>query len=298
VQIKNIKYPTNEALYNFQIEYKNHVFSIRDISQKLKNEYFTEKHKNFILHKGATKNTILWKGGEVVFFSNKVKKVNGQDVSIKYLSDIWTDISWDGIANEGGVKLKKGKKPERLIERIISMAGLGKNDIVLDFFAGTATTCAVAHKMGCQYIGIEQLDYGDNDSVKRLQNVINGDQSGISKAVNWHGGGNFIYFELAKWNETAKEKILETKSLDELEKLFDELYYKYFLNYNLKIKEFKEKVILEKEFKTLPLDEQKKMFLTMLDLNQMYVQKTEMTDEKFGIKKEDQDLTLKFYGDD
>ena len=69
------------------------------------------------------------------------------------------------------------------------------------------------------------------------------------------------------------------------------------MNYNLKIKEFKEKVIKEENFKKLSLDEQKRMFLTMLDLNQMYVQKTEMADKKFGISKEDRKLTEEFYGE-
>ena len=251
-----------------------------------------------------------------VINSNKIQElleeINYKNRPKRYpLEDTWNCNKYDDLDNiaienstsriEETVVIDdknfKGQKREKLLKRIIEVS-TNPGDIVLDFVLGTGTTCAVAHKLNRQYIGIEQLDYGDNDSVKRLQNVINGDQSGVSKAINWHGGGDFIYFELAKWNETAKEKILETKSLDELEKLFDELYYKYFLNYNLKIKEFKEKVILEKEFKTLPLNEQKKMFLTMLDLNQMYVQKTEMADEKFGIKKKDQDLTLKFYGDD
>ncbi len=106
---------------------------------------------------------------------------------------------------------------------------------------------------------------------------------------------SFIYFELVKWNATAKEKILECVSLDELIKFFDEMYEKYFLNYNLKIKEFKEKVIKEKNFKKLSLDEQKRMFIAMLDNNQMYVNKTEMADKKFDIDKEDQELTEKFY---
>ena len=258
-------------------------------------EYLVSRGKNkdkIITNYYYKKQLLAWLKSSAIIKNGEIMKTNK-------LTDFWahSDIPKSDLANEGDVTLLRGKKPEQLLRRILDIA-TQENDIVLDYHLGSGTTCAVAHKMGRQYIGIEQLDYGDNDSVKRLQNVINGDQSGVSKAVNWHGGGDFIYFELAKWNETAKEKILETKSLDELEKLFDELYYKYFLNYNLKIKEFKEKVILEKEFKTLPLDEQKKMFLTMLDLNQMYVQKTEMADEKFGIKKEDQDLTLKFYGDD
>ena len=94
----------------------------------------------------------------------------------------------------------------------------------------------------------------------------------------------------------AKELIEDCKNLEELEKLFEVLYKKYFLNYNLKIQEFKDKVMQENEFKSLDLEEQKHMFLTMLDLNQMYVPKTEMADSKFGITEEDQKLTEEFYG--
>jgi adenine-specific DNA-methyltransferase len=131
--------------------------------------------------------------------------------------------------------------------------------------------------------------------LNEIEKIVDFDQGGISKSVNWQGGGEFIYFELAKNNETAKEKILNCQNLKELEALFDELYEKYFLNYNLKIKEFKEKVLQEKEFQNLDLDEQKKMFLTMLDLNQMYVNRSEMADQNFAINKQDQELTKEFY---
>jgi len=82
-----------------------------------------------------------------------------------------------------------------------------ENDIVMDFFLGSGTTAAVSHKMGRKYIGIEQLDYGENDSVVRLKNVINGDKTGIAKYINWNGGGSFIYAELKKWNQTYIDEI-------------------------------------------------------------------------------------------
>lgn len=131
--------------------------------------------------------------------------------------------------------------------------------------------------------------------LNEIEKIVDFDQGGISKSVNWQGGGDFIYLELAKHNETAKERILNCQAKQELWGLFDELYQKYFLNYNLKIKEFKEKVLQEKEFQNLDLDEQKKMFLTMLDLNQMYVNKSEMADKNFAISKQDQELTKEFY---
>ena len=91
--------------------------------------------------------------------------------------------------------------------------------------------------------------------VKDYKKVIEGEQGGISKSLNWQGGGDFIYFELAKWNEIAKEEILACKSLEDLIKLFEGIYERYFLNYNLKIKEFKEKVIKEDNFRNLSLEE-------------------------------------------
>jgi len=165
------------------------------------------------------------------------------------------------------------------------------DDIILDFHAGSGTTghaiLALNKEDGGnrKFILIEQLDEHIEICNKRNQKVL--EQENIDDS--------FIYFELAKWNETAKEKIQEAKSLEELENFFDEMYERYFLNYNLKIKEFKEKVLQEENFRSLSLDEQKKIFVAMLDNNQMYVNKTEMADKKFGIDKKDQNLTSKFY---
>jgi len=166
-----------------------------------------------------------------------------------------------------------------------------KNDIILDFHAGSGTTGHATLALNKEdggnrkFILIEQLDEHIEICNERIQKVMKKENIDAS----------FIYFELAKWNEKAKEEILACNSLEELEKLFDTLYEKYFLNYNLKIKEFKEKVSKEENFRNLSLEEQKKMFLAMLDLNQMYVNKTEMADKKYGISKEDQKLTEEFY---
>ena len=93
--------------------------------------------------------------------------------------------------------------------------------LILDYHLGSGTTAAVAHKMGRQYIGIEQMDYIENIACERLKKVIEGEEGGISKAVDWKGGGDFVYCELAKWNESAKEKINQSKDLSELINLFE-----------------------------------------------------------------------------
>jgi adenine-specific DNA-methyltransferase len=240
----------------------------------------------------------VYKGEDVNFAADKIISINNKMTPVIPLGDIWTDIGINNLSNEGGVDLRFGKKPEKILERIIKLISKSDDDVIMDFFSGSGTTGAVAHKLNKKYILIEQLDTHINKTIKRLSNVIAGENNGISKTNNWQGGGDFIYFELAKWNEKAKEEILACNRLEDLKTLFDNLYDKYFLNYNLKIKEFKEKVIEEDKFKNLPLDEQKKMFLTMLDLNQMYVQKSEMADKRFGISKKDQDLTNNFYNSD
>ena len=183
-------------------------------------------------------------------------------------------------------------KPELFIKRILEIA-TKSSDIILDYHLGSGTTAAVAHKMNRQYIGIEQLDYGENDSVIRLQNVINGDQTGISKTVDWQGGGSFVYLELAKKNEKALEQISGSKSLEELAQLFDELCTKYFLHYNVRIKEFRKEIETER-FKSLPLEKQKEMFSRLLDLNQLYVNADDRHDKNSALTKNDIAITF-FY---
>ncbi|MCA9343397.1 site-specific DNA-methyltransferase [Candidatus Saccharibacteria bacterium] len=166
-----------------------------------------------------------------------------------------------------------------------------KDDIILDYHAGSGTTGhAVLNlneedKGNRKFILIEQMDYIKTVTAPRIKEVLKRSKS----------KDDFIYFELAKWNEKAKEEIQNAKDLPALVKLFDTLYERYFLNYNVKIKDFKEKIVKEEEFKKISLDEQKKMFLKMLDLNQMYVNESEMADKKYGISSEDQKLTKAFY---
>lgn len=87
-------------------------------------------------------------------------------------------------------------KPERLIERVLTL-GSNSGDIVLDSFLGSGTTAAVAHKMGRRWIGVELGDHAYTHCAVRMKKVIEGEQGGISKSQNWHGGGGFKFYELA-----------------------------------------------------------------------------------------------------
>ncbi|HHF3761654.1 site-specific DNA-methyltransferase [Haemophilus influenzae] len=213
-----------------------------------------------------------------------------------YIGDIWFKITTTGgVAQEGGVNFTNGKKPEQLLKIILDCA-TKKGDIILDFHLGSGTTAAVAHKMNRQYIGIEQMDYIKTLAVERLKKVIDGEQGGISKAVNWKDGGEFVYAELAPFNESAKQQILACGNSDDIKTLFNELCERYFLKYNVSVNEFSQ-IIEEPEFQSLPLDEQKQMVLEMLDLNQMYVSLSEMDDEQFAgcLNDDDKALSRAFY---
>lgn len=111
--------------------------------------------------------------------------------------DLWTDIKTTGLDNEGaGIAFKNSKKPETLISRILTIASK-EGDLVLDSFLGSGTTAAVAHKMKRRWIGIELGNHAYTHCKARLDKVIEGEQGGISKAVGWHGGGGYRFYELA-----------------------------------------------------------------------------------------------------
>lgn len=268
--------------------------SISESVRKMKYISKEDPSKTYIVERENHNDYFLVNGNAILFFKDRLIEVEGEWKFGEMISDIWNDVLPNDIHNEGGVTLRKGKKPEKLLNRLIELCS-NPNDLILDYHLGSGTTAAVAHKMGRQYIGIEQLDYGDNDSLVRLQNVVAGDKTGISKMVNWVGGNSFIYLELAKNNEKAKDLINECTSFQELEILFTELYEKYFLYYNVKIQEFKNEIVKEENFKNLSLDKQKEMFCRILDNNQLYVNVDDMEDSRYGLSLEDIRLTKDFY---
>ena len=238
------------------------------------------------------KEDILIKDGrQIYFYSNKVREIDGILTPSKPLTNLWTDIPYNGISKEGGVKLKNGKKPEKLLRRIIEIS-TDENDIILDFHLGSGTTCAVAHKLGRQFIGIEQLDYGQNDSVIRLNNVINGDKTGISKAVNWQGGGSFVYLELKKYNEAFIDLIETASDTNALVQIWEQMKTKSFLNYNVDIKKQDEN---SEEFKLLTLKEQKRHLCELLDKNQLYVNLSSLNDVGFACTDDEKKVSKDFY---
>lgn len=243
--------------------------------------------------KGESIKSFYINGGILLFLKDYAEVEDGKVFRLATMNDFWThdEIPVTGIANEGNVNLKRGKKPEKLIQRILEMS-TSPGDVILDYHLGSGTTAAVAHKLNRKFIGIEQLNYGGEDSVQRLKNVVNGDSSGISSEVNWQGGGSFVYLELKKYNQTFIEQIEEAKDSKALLKVWEQMKAKSFLNYNVDIKKQDEHL---EEFKALSLAEQKQHLCKLLDKNQLYVNLSSLNDTDFNCTKEEKKITKDFY---
>lgn len=181
-------------------------------------------------------------------------------------------------------------KNESLLELILEFASQ-ENDIILDFFMGSATTQAVAHKMNRQYIGIEQMDYIETVSVKRLEKVIEGEQGGISKSVDWQGGGSFVYCELKNDAQDFKNTVLEAREPETLSQLFEQAKKSSFLSYRVDPKKLK-----KSEFEKLSLAEQKQILSEIIDNNNLYVNYSDIDDIDYEISAQDKELNHAFYG--
>ena len=211
----------------------------------------------------------------------------------------WDGFNLNNLSKEGQVELENGKKPEALLERVIDIS-TDENDIVMDFFLGSGTTCAVAHKLNRQYIGVEQLDYGNNDAKVRLINVINKDQSGISKSISWNGGGKFIYCELLKYNINFIELIQKAENSGVLIEIWEGMaessFLKWYINPEAPEEAIHDFIAIGQEENGL--EKQKRLLIELLDKNQLYVNLSEMGDAQFNVSEEDKALNLKFYTED
>jgi len=156
-----------------------------------------EPDRIFVQKRDGLSDIILIRGKRIIFYKNKLKKIDGRYVTGEPLTTLWDDLLSNNLHNEGGVDFPKGKKPEALIKRCFEIA-TNEGDWVLDSFLGSGTTAAVAHKMNRRWIGIEMGEQAYTHCKKRLDSVIDDtDTNGISKAVNWQGGGGYHFYELA-----------------------------------------------------------------------------------------------------
>lgn len=183
----------------------------------------------------------------------------------------------------------KGQKNEALIQRIVE-AHTKENDLVLDFFAGSGTTASVSLKLKRRFICIEQIDRQIKKQIMRLKTTIAGDQIGISKAINWKGGGSFVYAELMKWNEQYMTEIKDADSSRMLLNVYEKMKKEAFFRYDIYLSKFE-----EKKFEKLPLKEQKQVLCECLDKNHLYVNLSDIDDATYKVSADDKKLNVEFY---
>lgn len=240
------------------------------------------------------------------------KDDNGQSIWVKQyldeskgipLSTVWNDIQQvyaDPRAYKSSItadvevikEFKGGQKPEKLLKRILQMC-TDENDLILDYHIGTGTSLSVAQKMHRRYIGIEQMEEQIDIATRRLVNVFNGEGSGISKEVNWQGGGSFVYCELKELNKKYIDEIMSANN-DKLIELYPQIIESEFISYKADINKLKEGI---EDFKRLETEEKRHFLIEILDKNLLYVNYSDIEDEDFCVSEEEKAFTKSFYGD-
>lgn len=133
----------------------------------------------------------------VIWLKDTTEHIKGKIYKKERVGTYWDGFSWINVTKEGGVLFPMGKKPESLIKQILEMA-TEPGDFVLDSFLGSGTTAATAHKLGRKWIGVELGEHAYTHCKARLDKVVDGtDQGGISKELDWQGGGGYHFYELA-----------------------------------------------------------------------------------------------------
>ncbi len=145
----------------------------------------------------------LLEGERILFYADRLRQIDGKWVTVEPMSDIWDDVSPNDLHNEGGVELKKGKKPESLINRVVELA-TKPGEILADVFVGSGTSICVAQKSGRKWLGVELGNYFEGKTLVRLKKVLAGEQSGVSAKYHWKGGGFFKYYHFEQYEDALR----------------------------------------------------------------------------------------------
>lgn len=201
-------------------QFQNHLISFMNKENLYTVDYTPSRGKD----KGKEITRYYYNAELFAWLKDTASKTKNGVIKTNKITDMWghSEIPKADLANEGGVYLSRGKKPENLLYRLIKLA-TNEGDIVLDFFAGSASTAATALKMKRKSIAIEMGEYFEAKTLTRMKNVLSGDPTGISKKMNWSGGGIVKYHEIEQY-----EDILMNLNVDEgREEIPQELPKKY-----------------------------------------------------------------------
>ena len=247
-----------DRLTEFVIENADSVVQKASIDESSRSEDAVSlKHKSernpgevYRLERDEHDDLYITDGRIILFYSDRIVEIGDKKVPGESISDIWDDVLPNDLHNEGGVSLRKGKKPESLISRIFELT-TNEGDLVLDFFVGSGTSCAAAQKMDRKWIGIDFADFFEYKTKNRLINTLEGDESGISSQYGWDGGGAFAYHRLESYEDTLNNIKVEKPDTElDLMDQFDD----YALHYMLPMETRESDTLLAPEAFEKPFD--------------------------------------------
>ncbi|MCT0042173.1 site-specific DNA-methyltransferase [Weissella confusa] len=259
----------------------------RDLKKKSKENPDTI----FYMERPGYNDYYMKNGQAMLFMSERLIEVDGKPAFGTALTDIWDDVLPNDLHNEGGVSFKKGKKPEKLIRRILELTS-DEGDLVMDFFGGSGTTAAVAMKTERRFITIEQMEYIDDVLMERLKKTQSGERTaGVSNDTNWQGGGSFVYAELMEKNQGFIGDIDKADTPVKLETVYNRMK---------EVADFDFRADLDKFVEAkgeLTFEERKQMLVKILDKNQLYYNYADIDDEDVRdlLSDEDYNFNKAFY---
>ena len=258
---------------------ENDLMSIRYVPRTGKNKGV--EYQQF--YKGNTFRLFAW-------LKDVSEEIDGTLYKRDALGTFWNFVGeTKNVNKEGQVEFPNGKKPERLLGKIIEMA-TEPNDLVLDFFGGSGSTAAATLKLGRNFISIEQMESQVSLEIERLKNVIDGsDQNGLSSDVNWQGGGSFVYAELFPKNMGYLQDVIHAKNLDELKSVYERMLAG---TDTTEPADISFRADLSKIDWMEGFDENKRLLVKLLDKNGLYYNYSEIDDKNVRDLISDEDYTF------
>lgn len=264
----------------------NELMSIRYFPRTGKNK--GKEYQQF--YKGDSFRLFAW-------LKDVSEEIEGTLYKKDILGTFWNFVGeTKNVNKEGQVEFPNGKKPERLLGKIIEMA-TEPNNVVLDFFGGSGSTIAAALKSGRKFISIEQLDNQIYLQIERLNNVISGsDNNGMSSDVNWQGGGSFVYAELMEKNQGYLKDVQQAETTKQLEDVVHRMI-EGGADFDFRVDV--EKVLQDPEYQTMSLADKKQLIVKVIDKNQLYYAYSDMDDRDVQELMSESDIAFNksFYGE-
>lgn len=286
---------TKEEYIQYCLKHNNHIYSLEKNNkkawEKIKHEIEKSRHTKGVIEyiNNQGNLTLVYNWWVLVPLRERIVTEWNKQYFWTLISDFWDDEVFQSTKTEGWVAFSNAKKPEKLLKRILELWSQPW-DIVLDYHLWSATTCAVAHKMHRQYIGIEQMDYIEDVSMARMQQVIEGEQSGISNSVHWNGGGDVVYMELLEENHSILTRIQRAQTLDDLYSIYDTLKKSEYIHYTINPEEINIESLSEKDRGNFV-----KFLMEIVDKNILYKHFSEIHDKNSNISTYDKEINHLFY---